>query len=142
MNQTHYNLDLSWNFEDLKLYENQSNPTTATIFTLIAGVTLVLGGIVHRAIFKLLKRIPDRPINVMIFPTLVSITFQHKIRILITFCSITIRKPQVSTLFLSKEFFLKNLCLLWFTILYQRFLILCGWVRIWFTFQWSTGFIH
>ena len=108
MNQTHYNLDLSWNFEDLKRYDNQSSPIVATIFTLIAGVTLVLGGIVHRAIFKLLKRIPDRPINVMIFPTLVSITFQHKIRILITFCSITIRKPQVSTLFLSKEFFLKR----------------------------------
>ena len=108
MNQTHQNLDLSWDFEDLKLYDNQSSPIVATIFTLIAGVTLVLGGIVHRAIFKLLKRIPDRPINVMIFPTLVSITFQHKIRILITFCSITIRKPQVSTLFLSKEFFLKR----------------------------------
>ena len=115
MNQTHQNLDLSWDFEDLKLYDNQSSPIVATIFTLIAGVTLVLGGIVHRAIFKLLKRIPDRPINVMLFPTLVSITFQHKIRILITFCSITIRKPQVSTLFLSKEFFLKK------TLIYAYF---------------------
>ena len=83
MNQTHYNLDLSWDLKDLKLYENQSSPTVATIFTLIAGVTLVLGGIVHRAIFKLLKRIPDRPINIIIFPSLVNITFYYKITILI-----------------------------------------------------------
>ena len=81
MNQTHYNLDLSWDLEDLKLYENQSSPTVATIFTLIAGVTLLLGGVVHRAIFKLLKRIPQRPINAIIYPNLVYITFKtfHKI---------------------------------------------------------------
>ena len=75
MNQSHNISDLSWEFEDLKLYENQSSPIVATIFTLIAGVTLVLGGIVHRAIFKLLKRIPERPINVIIFPSLVNIAF-------------------------------------------------------------------
>ena len=88
MNQTHCILDLSWDLEDLKLYDNQSSPIAATIFTLIAGVTLVLGGIVHRAIFKLLKRIPDRPINSIIFPSLVNIAFQHKTKIIITFHSL------------------------------------------------------
>ena len=76
VNQTDYDLDLSWDIEDLKLYDNQSSPTVATIFTLIAGVTLVLGGIVHRAIFKLLKRIPQRPINAIIYPNLVCIAFK------------------------------------------------------------------
>ena len=80
-NQTDYDLDLSWEIEDLKLYDHQSNPILATIFTMIAGITLVLGAIVHRAIFKLLKRIPQRPINAIIYPNLVYITFKtfHKI---------------------------------------------------------------
>ena len=81
VNQTDYGLDLSWEIEDLKLYDHQSNPILATIFTMIAGITLVLGAIVHRAIFKLLKRIPQRPINAIIYPNLVYITFKtfHKI---------------------------------------------------------------
>ena len=80
LNQTDYDFDLSWKIEDLKLYDQQSNPILATIFTMIAGVTLVLGAIVHRAIFKLLKRIPQRPINAIIYPNLVCISFKifHK----------------------------------------------------------------
>ena len=76
VNQTDYDLDLSWEIEDLKLYDHQSNPILATIFTMIAGITLVLGAIVHRAIFKLLKRIPQRPINAIIYPNLVCIAFK------------------------------------------------------------------
>ena len=85
-NQTDYDLDLSWEIEDLKLYDHQSNPILATIFTMIAGITLVLGAIVHRAIFKLLKRIPQRPINAIIYPNLVCITFKtfHKITTITT----------------------------------------------------------
>ena len=115
MNQTHQNLDLSWDFEDLKLYDNQSSPIVATIFTLIAGVTLVLGGIVHRAIFKLLKRIPDRPINIIIFPSLVNIAFYYKIKILIiTFHSITTctSKLPVSTPFCLNSFSQKETSLM------------------------------
>ena len=80
LNQTDYDFDLSWKIEDLKLYDHQSNPILATIFTMIAGITLVLGAIVHRAIFKLLKRIPQRPINAIIYPNLVCISFKtfHK----------------------------------------------------------------
>ena len=86
VNQTDYDLDLSWEIEDLKLYDHQSNPILATIFTMIAGITLVLGAIVHRAIFKLLKRIPQRPINAIIYPNLVCITFKtfHKITTITT----------------------------------------------------------
>ena len=68
----HQILDLSWYLQDLHLYDNQSNPFVASVFTVIAGLTLVLGGIVHRAIFKLLNRLPNRPINSIIYPTLVS----------------------------------------------------------------------
>ena len=72
-NQSYHKiLDLSWSLQELHLYDNQSNPFVASAFTVIAGLTLVLGGIVHRAIFKLLNRLPNRPINSIIYPTLVS----------------------------------------------------------------------
>ena len=49
-NQSHHQiLDLSWSTHDLKLYDNQSNSVLASVFTVIAGLTLVLGAIVHRA---------------------------------------------------------------------------------------------
>ena len=71
-NQSYHKiLDLSWSLQELHLYDNQSNPFMASAFTVIAGITLVLGGIVHRAIFKLLSRLPNRPINSIIYPTLV-----------------------------------------------------------------------
>ena len=74
-NETHHKiLDLLWSDQDLQLYDNQSTTFMSTIFTVIAGFILVFGAIVHRAIFKLLNRLPDRPINTLIYPTLVSTT--------------------------------------------------------------------
>ena len=72
LNQTHQFLDLSWDSEDLEMFDNQSNTLFASIITITAAIILVFGGIVHRAIFKLLRRIPQRPINILIYPTLVS----------------------------------------------------------------------
>ena len=77
-NQTHHKiLDLLWSDQDLQLYDNQSTTFMSTIFTVIAGFILVFGAIVHRAIFKLLNRLPDRPINTLIYPTLVSDVVHH-----------------------------------------------------------------
>jgi hypothetical protein len=45
----------------------------ASIFTISSVLTLGFGAIVHRAIFRLLKRLPERPINTMIYPSMVSI---------------------------------------------------------------------
>ena len=82
-NQSHHQiLDLSWSTHDLKLYDNQSNSVVASVFTVIAGFTLVLGAIVHRGIFKLLKRLPQRPINTIIYPTLVIFDRAHGFAVL------------------------------------------------------------
>ena len=80
-NETHHKiLDLLWSDQDLRLYNNQSTTFMSTIFTVIAGFILVFGAIVHRAIFKLLNRLPDRPINTLIYPTLVSDVAHHTCR--------------------------------------------------------------
>ena len=80
-NETHHKiLDLLWSDQDLQLYDNQSTTFMSTIFTIIAGFILVFGAIVHRAIFKLLNRLPDRPINTLIYPTLVSDVAHHTCR--------------------------------------------------------------
>ena len=73
LNQTLPFLDLFWDSDDLKMFDNQTNTLFASVITITATIILVLGGIVHRAIFKLLRRIPQRPINILIYPTLVSI---------------------------------------------------------------------
>ena len=80
LNQTQQLLDLFWDSADLKMFDNQTNTLFASIITITATIILVLGGIVHRAIFKLLRRIPQRPINILIYPTLVSICLSILLR--------------------------------------------------------------
>ena len=47
------------------------------VLTLLAVVILISGSIVHRAVFKLLKRLSDRPINQIIYPHMVSNRLCH-----------------------------------------------------------------
>ena len=92
-NQSHHKiLDLLWSDQDLQLYDNQSTTFMSTIFTVIAGFILVFGAIVHRAIFKLLNRLPDRPINTLIYPTLVSFCIILNMRLLLALKTTLIRK--------------------------------------------------
>ena len=64
-------LNVSWLLEDLKLYENQSEFLESVIFTFIRFITLVLAIIVHRAFYKLMKRLPGRAINQIMYPYMV-----------------------------------------------------------------------
>ena len=42
------------------------------LLTILAFGILISGVVVHRAVFKLLKRLNDRPINQIIYPQMVS----------------------------------------------------------------------
>ena len=66
-------MNVSWLPEDLKLYENQSEFLESVIFTFIRFITLVLAIIVHRAFYKLMKRLPGRAINQIMYPYMVHI---------------------------------------------------------------------
>ena len=66
-------MNVSWLSEDMKLYDQQSGLVVTVILTTTRFLTLVMAVIVHRAFYKLLKRLPDRPINQIIYPYMVNI---------------------------------------------------------------------
>ena len=65
-------MNVSWQPKDLELYDNQSDVLTSIIFTFVRFVTFVMGVTVHRAVYKVLRKLPGRVINQMIYPSMVS----------------------------------------------------------------------
>ena len=82
-------MNISWYPEELELFENQSNFLMSLFFISILSIILVLGAIVHRAIFKLLNRLPQRAINQMIYPYMVRISNEYNPCKLPSFCKRT-----------------------------------------------------
>ena len=64
-------MNVSWYSHELELYTNQSSITMSTIFTVISIITFLMSVIVQKAIFKMLKRLPQRAINQIIYPYMV-----------------------------------------------------------------------
>ena len=64
-------MNVSWLPEDLELFENHSDPFASCIFTIARVITLVMAIIVHRTFYKLMKRLPGRAVNEMIYPNMV-----------------------------------------------------------------------
>ena len=65
-------MNITWQAKDLDLYNNQSGFLTSIVFTFIRFITFVMGVIVHRAVYKVMGRLPGRAINQMIYPNMVS----------------------------------------------------------------------
>ena len=79
-------MNVSWASGNLQLYENQSGFAVSVIFSIINGVILLMTFIVHKAVYKLLARLPDRAINHIIYPSMVSNLFQGRFeKILVQF---------------------------------------------------------
>ena len=64
-------MNISWLEEDLELIENQFNILESMVFTIALCITFVVSIIVHRAFYRLMKRLPGRDINQIIFPYMV-----------------------------------------------------------------------
>ena len=64
-------MNVSWLSEDLEVFENHSDPFESCIFTTARVITLIMAIIVHRAFYKLMKRLPGRAINELIYPNMV-----------------------------------------------------------------------
>ena len=60
-------MNVSWLLEDLKLFENQLNILESMVCTIAIFITII----VHRAFYKLMKRLPGRDINQIIYPYMV-----------------------------------------------------------------------
>ena len=65
-------MNTSMFYEDLELMENSYDLTFSVVYTFFRFITLILGIIVHRAFYRLMKRLPGRAINKIIYPYMVS----------------------------------------------------------------------
>ena len=66
-------MNVSWLLEDLELFENQFNILESMVCTIAIFITFFMAIIVHRAFYKLMKRLPGRDINQVIFPYMVKL---------------------------------------------------------------------
>ena len=75
-------MNVSWYPNELELYTNQASITMSTIFTTIVILTFLMGVVVQKSVFKLLKRLPQRAINQIIYPYMVkTLGSLHKLRL-------------------------------------------------------------
>ena len=68
-------MNVTWFIEDLELYDGQYGFYESFCFTVARLVTLILAIIVHRAFYKLMKRLPGRAVNQIIYPSMVRFQF-------------------------------------------------------------------
>ena len=64
-------MNISWFHEDLELLKHSFDLTVSLVFTAVRFITLILAIVVHRAFYKLMKRLPGRAINQIIYPYMV-----------------------------------------------------------------------
>ena len=71
-------MDVSWIPKDLELFENEFDFVVSMVCTIARLVTFVLAIIVHRAFYRLVKRLPGRAVNQVIYPYMVSKSVNFK----------------------------------------------------------------
>ena len=64
-------MDVTWSLEDLKLYDNRIGVGEATIFTISKTIVLAMGIIAQKTFYKMMKRLPGRVINQILYPHMV-----------------------------------------------------------------------
>ena len=64
-------MNVSWLNEDLEMWYS-FDLMISLLFTMLRVITFILAIIVHRAFYKLMKRLPGRAVNQIIFPHMVS----------------------------------------------------------------------
>ena len=70
-------MNVTWFIEDLELYDGQYGFYESICFTVARLVTLIMAIIVHRAFYKLMKRLPGRAVNQIIYPYMVRSLFDR-----------------------------------------------------------------
>ena len=65
-------MDVSWTPEDLELFENEFDFLVSMVCTIARFITFATAIVVHRAFYRLMKRLPGRAVNQVIYPYMVS----------------------------------------------------------------------
>ena len=71
-------IDVSWMPKDLELFENEFDFVVSIVCTIARFITFVMAIIVHRSFYRLVKRLPGRAINQVIYPYMVSKSLNFK----------------------------------------------------------------
>ena len=74
-------MDVSWIPKDLELFENEFEFVVSMVCTIARFITFAMATIVHRAFYRLVKRLPGRAINQVIYPYMVSKSVNIKTRL-------------------------------------------------------------
>ena len=69
-------VNVSWFNEELEPYNNQYGFLESIGFTVARLVTLIMAIIVHRSFYKLMKRLPGRAVNQIIYPSMVRLFYR------------------------------------------------------------------
>ena len=65
-------MNVSWTPKDLALFEIEFDLLVSTVCTIARFITFFMAIVVHRAFYKLMKRLPGRAVNQVIYPYMVS----------------------------------------------------------------------
>ena len=65
-------MNVSWTSDDLELFENEFDFLVSMVCTMGRFTTFVMAIVVHRAFYRLMKRLPGRAVNKVIYPYMVS----------------------------------------------------------------------
>ena len=65
-------MNVSWTTKDLKHFENEFDFLVSMVCTIARFITFVMAIVVHRAFYRLMKRLPGRAVNQVIYPYMVS----------------------------------------------------------------------
>ena len=71
-------IDVSWIPKDLELFENEFDFVVSMVCTIARFITFAMAIIVHRAFYRLVKRLPGRAVNQVIYPYMVSKSVNFK----------------------------------------------------------------
>ena len=71
-------MNVTWSQKDLELYDNRFGIMEATIFSTVNTLMLAMGVIAQRTFYKMMKRLPGRAINQILYP--------HMVRTINDFC--------------------------------------------------------
>ena len=70
-------MNVTWFSKDLEVYKNQIGVVEATILTIVMIIVLVMAVIAQRTFYQMMKRLPGRAINQILYPHMVRSTLNY-----------------------------------------------------------------
>ena len=81
-------MNVSWISKDLELFENEFDFVVSMVCTIARFMTFAMAIIVHRAFYRLVKRLPGRAINQAIYPSVKVLTLKQHLLQGLKICSL------------------------------------------------------